>query len=335
MIKTRLRTVLCLAFVAALAPRAPAAAQPAAQNAVTFTETTPLADRAEIIRRMHTPLVASRLPDRGQAIDLSHESFTVYIPTQKPPDGYALLVFIPPWDAGGVPQGWASILDDKGMIFVSAANSGNDQDVRTRRVPLALIAAFNLAKQYNIDPSRVFVGGFSGGSRVAMRVALAYPDVFRGAFLNSGSDPIGDRTGAIPPAPLFKQFQEQSQLFYVFGDNDRNVVSSAHASLRSMDDWCVFNTNEKIMINVGHDLADSASVDTGLSTLLLPVTPDPQKLAACRAHVQSDLDAALQNVRNLVASGDKTGARQTLNALDAKFGGLATSDTLTLDKQVP
>ena len=58
-----------------------------------------------------------------------------------------------------------------------------------------VLAAYNVMKRYAVDPQRVFVSGFSGGARVAMRLALAYPDLFRGALMDAGSDPIGD---AIP-----------------------------------------------------------------------------------------------------------------------------------------
>jgi len=71
---------------------------------------------------------------------------------------------------------------------VTAANSGNDAPTIDRREPLALLAAHNTMKQYPVDPQQVYIGGFSGGARVALRLALAYPDVFHGALLNAGSD---------------------------------------------------------------------------------------------------------------------------------------------------
>jgi hypothetical protein len=51
------------------------------------------------------------------------------------------------------------VLDQFGMIFVSAARSGNDEDIISRREPLALIAAQNAMARYAIDPDKVFVGG--------------------------------------------------------------------------------------------------------------------------------------------------------------------------------
>ena len=55
-----------------------------------------------------------------------------------------------------------------------------------RRLPLALLGYWNARSRYPIDPDRVYVGGLSGGSRVAQIAALAYPDVFRGVEREDG-----------------------------------------------------------------------------------------------------------------------------------------------------
>jgi dienelactone hydrolase len=157
---------------------------------VVFTQYSPLSTNAELARRLLSPLTAARLPAilartgkalREQPIDLADERFVVYVPAKAPPAGYALLVFVPPWPQAQPPRGWASVLDRAGIIFVSAARSGNEAEVLSRRAPLALLGAANIMASYRVDPSRVWVGGFSGGSRVAMRLALGYPDLFRGA----------------------------------------------------------------------------------------------------------------------------------------------------------
>jgi hypothetical protein len=66
---------------------------------------------------------------RPQAVDLTQERFLVYVPAQHRSQGYALMVFIAPWQDAQLPRGWAPILDDHGMIFVSAAKSGNEENV--------------------------------------------------------------------------------------------------------------------------------------------------------------------------------------------------------------
>ena len=319
---------LCLAGAAA-------AAQPSGrQDDVIFTRTTPLADLAEIERRTRPPVYASKIIAHGQAVDISKERFLVYVPSRKPPEGYALLVFVPPWDEARLPPDWIPILDEKGVIFASATRSGNDTDVRTRREPLALIAAANLIQDYDIDPSRVLVGGFSGGAQVAMRLALAYPDLFRGAFLNSGNDPIGSTQIPIPPADLFRKFQEDSKLFYVVGDNDGTRVNHQNNSVQSMRAWCVFPVDHRVMPDMGHDVATARALENALSVLLSPVAPAAGDLSSCRAGLISRRDAKLRIVRDFLAKGDHVAARRALDDLDAEFGGLAAPESLDLDTKI-
>ncbi|HSS05536.1 MAG TPA: hypothetical protein VLK83_00190, partial [Rhodanobacteraceae bacterium] len=175
---------------------------------VTFGDYAAAASSSELARRLLTPLAFERIRPRlasarTEPLDLAQERFVVYVPQgQPPPNGYGLLVFIPPWPEAALPKDWPHVLDRHGMLFVSAARSGNDADTLDRRIPLALLGYENIHKRYKIDPTRTYVGGLSGGSRVALRVALAYPDLFRGALLNAGSDPLGGDGIALPPADL-------------------------------------------------------------------------------------------------------------------------------------
>src|SRR6185437_14118655 len=178
----------CLVLASPAAIAASASAPAGLQRNVVFAAYSPLAGSAELMRRLMSPLEAMRLQRqlvqqhqalREQSIDLRRERFVIYVPTRAPPaNGFALLVFVPPWKQAVVPQDWIPALDGSGTIFVSANDSGNDADVLDRREPLALLAAYNIMRRYRIDPQRVYVGGFSGGSKVALRLALAYPDLF-------------------------------------------------------------------------------------------------------------------------------------------------------------
>src|SRR6202008_275793 len=96
----------------------------------------------------------------------------------------------------------------------------NEANIIDRREPLALLAAHNIMQRFRVDPERIYIGGVSGGSRVALRIALGFPDVFRGAFLNAGSDPIGDAQVPLPPREVFSRFQEMTRIVYISGQDD-------------------------------------------------------------------------------------------------------------------
>ena len=309
------------------------------QKNVLFSEYFPLSVSLEVARRTLSPLanveiakIGARL--RPQAIDLAKESFSIYVPAQHPSTGYALLVFIPPWQDSHLPPGWAAVLDGLGMLFVSAAKSGNEENVIDRRIPLALLGAYNMMQRYPVDPDRVYIGGFSGGSRVAMRTALGYPDLFRGALLNAGSDAVGGGEALLPPDDLLAQFQSSSRLVYVTGSDDSWNIQHDRVSRDSMTAWCVLGTRVETMLKAGHEAATSYSLRRALSSLDQRAPVDPEKLSACRARIAKELAADLRQVADLIERDKLHDAWRSLTKLDIRYGGLAAADTAQLADRI-
>ncbi|HEY1927157.1 MAG TPA: PHB depolymerase family esterase [Caulobacteraceae bacterium] len=330
-----------LALLTIVASPAMAQAPPQAGQApgVTFTAYPALARNSEMLRRMLSPLTqeiirrrlaASRSAVAEESVDLSKERFVVDLPSHRPAAGYGLIVFVPPWDDAKVPPGWAAVLDREGFIYVSAAGSGNEQDVLTRRVPLALIAAGEVLGRYEIDPARVYVGGFSGGSRIALRIALAYPDVFRGALLDAGSDPIGVPPDILPPADLFARFQASTRVVFVTGTLDLTARASDASSSESMSRFCMFNVRTIGIPDTGHAVATPAKLTEALDSLQHDRLVDQGRLDACRAKLAGRLTAAVGEARALVAAGRGPAARSRILDLDRTFGGLAAEQIVDL-----
>ena len=318
---------------------APEPAAPPAVGRVAFSEYSPLSTSSEVMRRLLSPLTAAEVQRslehsgkrlRGQSVDLAAERFVLYVPPLAPAEGYALLTFVPPWDEAQLPPGWASVLDRYGVIFVSAARSGNDADPIGRREPLALLGAYNVMQRYPIDSARVYVGGFSGGSRIALRLAIAYPDLFRGALLNAGSDPIDAGHANPPPRGLLERFQESTRVVYVTGEHDTVRPMMDTASLDSMREWCVFDTASRITYGAAHEIVSPAALSWALTALAEHARTDAAKLAACRAALEQQLSASFARVHELVDAGKRHEARKALLELDHRFGGLAAPQSLAL-----
>jgi dienelactone hydrolase len=310
---------------------------------VVFTDYTPLSGNAEIVRRMLSPLAGAQIPATlartgtrlsDQPVNLANENFILYVPVREPSQGYGMIAFVPPWDKTAVPPDWIPVFEQSGLIFVSAARSGNDASVLGRRYPLALLAEYNVGKRYRLDPQRIFVAGFSGGSRVALRLALAYPDVFSGAILNAGSDPIGDPKAPLPPKYLFLRFQETMHLVYVTGDRDVMPTIEDRASMRSMREWCMFNVDSYVEPFVAHDTMNASALTRALEFLSAPYQPDREKLTDCRAVLDNELNAQLETEQALIAAGKRDEARQKLLEIDSRFGGLAAPRSLDLASEL-
>ncbi len=311
---------------------------------VVFTTYSPLSRNEEILRRIVTPLGFHQgqqlLAARGQAlgdqpIDLSRERFTLYVPAgTPPPGGYGLFVFIAPWAQATEPRRWRAPLDRHGLIFVTAARSGNESKVFERRLPLALLAYENVRARYPIDPARVYVGGMSGGARVAQAAALYYPDVFRGVLLNAGSQPVGGERGMHLPAPdLFRRFQE-TRVVYATGGQDEAALEEDQASQRSLREWCVLDQEVLVPPRLGHEPLDADWLHRALDALERRSKVDPGALARCNEGIQRALSAKLADVERALARGDREGARARLEAIDAAYAGLAGPALLELDARL-
>lgn len=321
-----------------------AAAVGRSESDVVFTRYSPLSRNAEIARRALPPLTYRRfeqtLVARGlrlqeQAIDLANERFDLYVPPGPPPvRGFGLLVFLSPSPQGLRPRFWRAPLDRHGLIFVSPQNAGNDANILDRRVPLALLAYENVRARYPIDDERIYVGGLSGGGRVAEIVALAYPDVFHGALLNAGADPIDGRDGIYKPsAELFRRFQ-RTRLVYATGGEDAGVLAQDEVSRRSMLDACVFDIRNETVFGKGHEALDAVAMDRALDDLEAPRAVDEAELARCNARVEREIAAALADAAAAIARGDRDGARAKVKAIDARFGGLAAAGIGELDARL-
>ena len=106
-----------------------------------------------------------------------------------------LMVYISPMDTGRIPGAWKDVMAASNLIWIGANHSGNERRV-ARRVTYAMVAPAVIARDYQVDSSRVYVSGFSGGGRVASMVAPEYPQVFKGAIFICGVNFWGNREPA-------------------------------------------------------------------------------------------------------------------------------------------
>ena len=336
---------IAICMMAALAWPAVLVAGQGRQDDVRLDAPSPLAGAREIARRTQTPTTFDRMQRyvsgsgrqlAEQTVDIAQARFDVFVPRKPPPPrGYALLVWIPPQDAYRAPMDWMPTLEAHGMIYVSPREAGNEAIVFDRRMPLALHAAHGIAARYPVDPERVFVGGFSGGSRTALRVALAYPDVFRGALLNAGSDAIGSTRLTAPPADLMRLFQTTVRLAYVTGAHDLPNRRADAASQRSMQEFCVQQVHRHSMGSRGHATPDRRAFQKVLAWLDAPSPPpDHAALETCRKGLSERVQADLAQVRGLLDGGDLVAAGMALGDADQRWGGLAAPESIELARRI-
>lgn len=115
-------------------------------------------------------------------------SWEVYLPGSTSNEKPGVLVYISPVSSGSIHPQWRRVMDEQNMIYISPNDSGNR--VRTNiRMVKATMAVKALGEQFAFDTGNINVSGFSGGGRVASRIATQYPVTFSGAIYMCGVDP--------------------------------------------------------------------------------------------------------------------------------------------------
>ena len=306
---------------------------------IIFSEYSPLAQTDDLLKRTLSPLalraIEVKLVKSGKEletypVDLTKESFILYVPSHKPPHGYGLMVFVPPWQEAIVPPKWAAILDQYGLIFVSAERSGNDENVLGRRIPLALLETDNIVKQYHVDPNRIYIAGMSGGSRVALRLAIDYPDVFSGALLNAGSDAVGVAPDTLPDDAVMAKLRSSSRIVYVTGEQDDAALSEQYESTDSLLKFCVYDFEAEVTPSIGHTVASPQALSQAIRSLSEHAVDASGKQSSCSAGIKARLMHEVDDIKALIKSKRTDAARLAIIRIDNEFGGMAAAYTLEL-----
>jgi hypothetical protein len=143
-------------------------------------------------------------------------TWKMYVPENYDPGKPAgLMVYISPTPKGWMPRNWQSVIDEENLIWISANDSGN-RTIDARRILFAVLGTQIAAKNYAIDTDRVYLSGFSGGGKVASKVAIDFANLFKGAIYICGV-----LHWKRNPPPLYDQVKANRYVFLT-GKNDFN-----------------------------------------------------------------------------------------------------------------
>lgn len=249
----------------------------------------------------------------------AEESWEVLLP-ETPREKYGVLVWVSPTARSNLQESWREILDKHGLIAISALQSGNNLPSLERRMPLALTGLYWATRHYPVDANRIYVGGFSGGSKIAQRLIFAFPDIFRGAILNAGYLEPGEEEVALPDTVLYRQLAQRPFTF-VTGRRDRRVIPSMRDALGAFEKYCL---REPLLLQLPQKAHQVIEAD---------------ELADALAHMDSksgnagDSDACVNQLvaeAQAAASSASPGNAEELRELDVRFGGLIRSEILEL-----
>ena len=186
-------------------------------------------------------------------------TFEVRLPEGADGAPPGMFIYISPKPGAAVPPGWGRVLDQHNLAWAGALDSGNEVHV-ARRIGLALLAQSLVGRAGPIDTGRVYLGGFSGGGRVASMMIPMYPDRFAGALFICGANPLmgasADTVEAIRAMPLV----------FLTGTGDFNLEDTRFALATFQH--AGFTRAELLLIDgLDHELPDDDGLMTALEAL--------------------------------------------------------------------
>jgi len=148
--------------------------------------------------------------------DSTKQRYELFLPPRyNSRRAWPVVVFISP---GNQPSGWSSFREactSQGVIFASPFEAGNNCP-GPRRVRIVLDVLDDVRRRFNTDVDRTYVGGFSGGGRMACHIAFALPEYFGGVIPVCAAGDLRDESW------LRRRCVDRLSVALVTGENDFN-----------------------------------------------------------------------------------------------------------------
>lgn len=146
----------------------------------------------------------------------TEQSYELYVPKSlKPGTAPGLILFISPGDRATGLNALREACEAGQLIFASPHRAGNNTDTR-RRVRIVLDVLDDLRRRHGVDPDRTYIGGFSGGGRIACAIGFSLPEYFGGVL------PVC-AAGELREEPWLRQrVRDRLSVAHVTGDGDFN-----------------------------------------------------------------------------------------------------------------
>jgi predicted esterase len=234
-----------------------------------FTQSAPYSDATNITKHLGYTVP---LP----AYTITNEMFQLRVPVAFGTNGaWGLLVWISPADNTTIPVDWDSELGKHHLLFISAYRSGNSRHPLDR-FRLALDATCNMCRRYSVDRKRIYIGGFSGGARIASMLGVAYADIFTGTLCCCGVNfytdvPTADGRyypATFTPDPGVLLLGKRSGRFVLLsGEHDENRDNTDRIATRGFKREGFRNVLNLEMPGLGHEMPTTTALAAALGFL--------------------------------------------------------------------
>lgn len=180
----------------------------------------------------------------------------VRIPPGIGPHG--VLVFVHPGSSAQPMPGWADVLDRRNLAYVAAESFGNEKPGNQRALA-ALLALTHLSRTQPIDTTRRYIGGMSGGGKMASQVLARFSSFFDGALCIVGAEYVEPRGGLAPE-------MAGKRVVFMTGDKDFNHFDVLAVYKRFVAAG-IKGAHLMDLEGFGHQYPDAGQLDAALALL--------------------------------------------------------------------
>jgi hypothetical protein len=229
----------------------------------------PQAEPEEVKWRLHSR------EDPGP-FDIRKERFRLFVPAgYSHAQCWGVVVWVDSGNSPSIPAPWEKVLAERKLLFVAGLQSGNPRNIFDR-MRMALHGSMGVRDRFNVDPSRVYVAGFSGGGRVAGMLGIAWPDFFSGALpmmgVNFYTEILSSRGKMYPPS-----FIPDDEALRIARTERRHVLVTAEKDFNRGDIFSAYENGYRkerfrsVMLldvpHLGHGLPDALTFEKALRYL--------------------------------------------------------------------
>jgi hypothetical protein len=202
--------------------------------------------------------------DQVDTYDSKKQRYQLYIPQNySKTRSWPLIVFVSP---SKEPVGWDRFEHTcvrEGIFFCSPHRAGNTVPggLRSR---IILDVTDDVRRRFRIDPDQTYIGGFSGGGRLACTVGFAMPEIFSGIIPVCGTNPPGGL------AYLRHRLVDRVSVAFVTGEQDFNRRENEVWMAPYLKDLEI-RSRLWIAPGLGHDIPGPAVMDDVVAWLAADV----------------------------------------------------------------
>jgi hypothetical protein len=212
-------------------------------------------------------------------------TYQVYVPKPDPQRPlYGVFAYITASPTAAFPPGFTEVFEKYRLIGICPDNAGNPIITPMRQWKV-LDGITAIRRKYPIDPARIYLGGTSGGGRMASQMTLMLPELFNGGYYMVGVNwyvdtygPGGSAgfTSKATPA-LVNAVRARIRHVLMTGSGDFNLAGTINTVAEFEKAGFTF-----LLQNInghGHAPPTGETFDQGIQFLDQPLLQNPEVLA--------------------------------------------------------